>query len=148
MPFAKKRILVCDDNGVLRRAICRGLQAAGYAVTQADDATEAARLVIDAEQPCETFDAIVLDYFMRPPSITGGEAANLIRGHCPDQPVVFISGAELPDDISRGEVFLLKPVTIQQLVETIERLLRSKADTQPPGPPDPPLPTKPENDKP
>lgn len=143
--FAKARILICDDDGTLRRAFARGLIDSGYAITQATDATEAARLVLEAEQPCETFDVVIMDYFMRrAPSMSGGEAVNVIRAQCPDQAVIFISGMEI-QDIKRGEVFLLKPVTIERLVETIERLIRSKADTEPPGPPDPPLPTKPEN---
>jgi CheY-like chemotaxis protein len=131
IPIAEKRILLVDDDDSLRLAIERGLQAEGYAVTSADDGEEAVRLV--REHPCSYFDAVIMDYSLR--YMTGGEAVNAMRQKCPDISVLYLSGHDLPRDIIRGEAFLQKPVMLEDLIETVERLLRSKCSTLPPGAP-------------
>lgn len=129
--IAEKRLLLVDDDGPLRTAIARGLRQLGYAVTEADDGLEAVRQV--KAHPCGYFDACILDYSMW--GLTGGEAANLMRECCPDQPVLFLSGHELPPDMRHGEATLQKPAMIEEIVEAVERLTRSLADTIPPEEP-------------
>lgn len=129
--IATKRILLVDDHDSFRVALARGLRFEGYAVTEAYDGLEAVRQV--KANPCGHFDAVVIDYSM--PGVTGGEATNLMRECCPEQPVVFLSGHELPDDLRHGEACLQKPVTTEELVAAIEQLVRAKADTLPPEEP-------------
>lgn len=126
-----KRILLVDDNDMLRAILERRLREKGYAVTPADDGQEAVRQIQD--RPCGAFDVVILDYSM--PGLTGGEAANLMRRACPDQAVLFLSGYDLPTDLRKGEAFLQKPAMVEDIVEAIERLIRSKRDTLPPTAP-------------
>lgn len=130
IPIAEKRILLVDDDDRLRIILKRCLQSKGYAVTTADDGEEAVRLV--NENPCSCFDVVIMDYSLR--YMTGGEAVNMMRRKCPDLAVLFLSGHELPVDLTRGEAFLQKPATVEDIISGVERLVRSKADTEPPGP--------------
>lgn len=147
--LAHARLLVCDDNGVFRRVLSRGLAAAGYAITMADDGPAAVWEFTESSDPCKEFDVVIMDYSLRH-GMTGGEAVNQIRKLCPDQLVIFLTGHELPDDITKHEVCLQKPAPLEKVIETIEDMLaaralaqRQRADTEPPGPPDPEAPTNP-----
>ena len=142
---ASKRILICDDHDLFRGALRALLTRSGYAVTEADDGQTAVFMLHEAEDPCRTWDVVIMDYHMRF-GLSGGEAVNRMRALCPDQPVIYLSGAELPEDLRRHEVCLMKPIEEDELVEAIERLIRSRAETIPPGEPD--LPTNPLNPKP
>ncbi len=130
--LASKRILLVEDNQGLRQGLARLLKERGYAVTEAHDGKEAVRQV--QEHPCAYFDVIVTDYSLDA-DMTGGEAVNLVRQLCPEERVIFMSGHELPHDLRRGEVFLRKPVSGEELEEAIERLMFRTAETEPPEAP-------------
>lgn len=129
--IANKRLLVVEDDPQFRFILCRELRELGYAVTEADDGLEAVRLV--KAHDCGYFDCVVTDYQMS--GLTGGEAINLIQQQCPDQPVLYVSGRELPPDLSDHEAYLMKPVLPHQVADAVEMLIRSRASTIPPGEP-------------
>ena len=117
-----KRLLIADDNEPYRAVLARSLRALGYAVSEAISGEDAVRQVL--EQECGYFDAAVLDYSMG--NMTGGEAANAMRAACPDQPVVFLSGHDLPPDLRSHEAVLQKPVLPEQIAEVVERLVSQR----------------------
>jgi CheY-like chemotaxis protein len=130
--IATRRILLADDNAPYRAIIHRELAKVGYLVSEADNGRSAVALV--TESPCGTYDVVVMDYSLDE-DMTGGEAVNAMRTKCPDQLVIFLSGHDLPGDLRRGEVFLQKPALPEHLIQAIECLVRSKADTEPPEAP-------------
>lgn len=121
--LTERRILLVEDDEALRVALARGLRVHGYAVTEAFDGQEAVRQVLGHD--CDYFDAVVCDYSLGS-GLTGGEAVNLIREHCPDQPVLFLSGHDLPADLRDHEAFLQKPAMPEQIAAEVQRLVSKR----------------------
>jgi two-component system cell cycle sensor histidine kinase/response regulator CckA len=133
--IAAKRLLLVDDDDLLRGVMAREIRKLGYAVQEASTGGEAL-LFIQAER-CGFYDCVVMDYVLDF-NMTGGEAVNNIRLECPDQPVLYLSGHDLHDlttGLLKGESFLQKPAMPKQVVEAVELLLRSRASTIPPSAP-------------
>lgn len=130
--IASQRVLLIEDDGTLRSALRYLLTDAGYAVTEA----AYGELAVDAvrQNPCSAFDCIVVDYSLGYGVMTGGEVVNAVRAKCPDIPVLFLSGHDLPEDLLRGEAFLPKPADGDRVLAEVARLIRSKCSTLPPGP--------------
>lgn len=128
-PRTVRRILLADDDEPYRVAMARSLRRAGYAVTEADDGLRALELVKSEE--CGFYDAVIMDHGLGP-GLTGGEAANLIREHCPEQPVLFMSGyLSCPFDLREHEEFLSKPALTADVIGMIQKLFRGRATLPP-----------------
>ncbi len=85
---AGKRILVADDDALVRRLIADALRDAGYHVSEASDGLEVLRR-LQAEPP----DFLVLDLVM--PEIDGAQVCRYLKAHPQLRalPVVLLSGA-------------------------------------------------------
>jgi DNA-binding response OmpR family regulator len=116
------RILVADDDPIIRRLIEVNLGLEGFEVETAsggEDALTKAR----TGSP----DLILLDVMM--PNITGWEVARLLKE---DQatagiPIVFLSARTQEEDRKRGEelgvaAYVTKPFDPQELVDLVRRL--------------------------
>ncbi len=119
---ARPRLLLADDEDPLRRAMARGLSAAGFDVSEAADGRQAAELVANA-----SFDAVVTDVSM--PGMTGIELLRTVRERDLDLPVLLISGA--PDVDSAVEAvrygatdYLVKPVEMSVLDRKVRQAVR------------------------
>ena len=113
--MAKLRVLIVEDNSDVRRLYAIGLNQRGFEVKLAANGAEAVER-IRAERP----DVILLDWLM--PLMDGGEV--LSRVDTNGIPIIVISGQPAPPDetLDRRIVsWLMKPVTIDELVEQIER---------------------------
>lgn len=89
-PTTGMRVLMVDDEPLVRRALARGLRRAGFVVEEAADAAEAmARLRDDGP-----FDALCSDAVMPGPPV--GELVRRFAGQYPEAPIVVCSG-NLPD---------------------------------------------------
>jgi CheY-like chemotaxis protein len=113
--MAKLRVLIVEDNSDVRRLYAIGLNQRGFEVKLAANGAEAVERV-RAERP----DVILLDWLM--PLMDGGEV--LSRIDTDGIPIIVISGQPAPPDESRDRrivSWLIKPVTIDELVEQIER---------------------------
>jgi signal transduction histidine kinase len=118
---AAGRVLLAEDDALVRRFLRRGLERVGFHVTEAQDGDEAASLVMGAP-----FDALCTDAVM--PGLPAGELIADFRARGGAGPVVVISGY-LPEErgidvTGRPEVtFLHKPFTASRLAEVLtERL--------------------------
>jgi CheY-like chemotaxis protein len=112
---AKLRVLIVEDNSDVRRLYAIGLNQRGFEVKLAANGAEAVER-IRAERP----DIILLDWLM--PLMDGGEV--LSRIDADEIPIIVISGQPAPPDEARDRrivSWLTKPVTIDELVEQIER---------------------------
>ena len=79
------RILVVDDESIIRETVKRALVFDGHTVETAASGKEA--LVLFEE---DKFDLVILDYEM--PDMRGDELALLMKALAPDQSIVIITG--------------------------------------------------------
>jgi len=133
--MASNKILIADDDQLVREAVAKILQFFGYKVT----AVENGREVLDAVD--DTFDVIILDINM--PVMDGFETLAALNDRNIITPVLFLTGAGSMDyavkAINLGAYdFLTKPINdldlfavkIKRAVEKKMYLLMSKAYEQ------------------
>ena len=117
------RILVIDDDALLRRAIRVALEAAGYEVVEAGDGTAA--LHVYREQGA---DLLLVDLFMPEPD--GLEVIRTVRAEVPDAKIIAMSGGGSLklDLLAAAEAFgasrtLRKPFVPSVLLSAVRDLL-------------------------
>jgi DNA-binding response OmpR family regulator len=121
-------ILLVDDDAALRRAIGRALHKAGHEVLEAPDGVEAMRLV-KATPP----DIVLTDINM--PEMDGIEIVLELGKSGRSVPIVAMSGGGLlPKQLLLGNADALgaaatieKPFRLEELLETVDRVLRDAA---------------------
>jgi len=133
MPDAKKaRILIIDDDVGFRDLLRLHLSAMGYRVRIAEDGVDGGRALL-ADAP----DLIISDVNM--PFLDGFELLALLRADESTAaiPVILLSGRSDGDSMAKAvdlgaADFLTKPVTRDQLLESVEACLeRAKARNAP-----------------
>jgi CheY-like chemotaxis protein len=82
---ASRKVLVVDDDPVVRKSIDRVLSSKGYAVITAENGEEALRKLNE-----EKYDLVYTD--IRMPGISGLEVAEQVKARKPWTPVVIITG--------------------------------------------------------
>ena len=115
------RILVIDDDSVVRGLMSEILRDAGHAVLTAATADEAAGHLTDAE-----VGLVVSDIVM--PELSGLELLEAVRLHRPSLPVVLVTGADtyenLNEALMRGADGLVsKPFTHGELTDAVGKAL-------------------------
>jgi nitrogen-specific signal transduction histidine kinase/CheY-like chemotaxis protein len=123
------RILLVDDQQQVRRVMQTVLVSAGYDVTAAAGVQEALRLWAARPEP---FELLITDVLM--PDGAGPELADQLWAQHPQLLVLFTSGypAGSLDSAARrarGSLFLSKPFTTSELLQTVSRMLA--LDAQP-----------------
>ncbi|BBC72608.1 histidine kinase [Altererythrobacter sp. B11] len=117
------RILLVEDEDMVRAVAERALARQGYAVVTASDGEEGVELI----QSGEEFDLVVSDVVM--PSMDGPAMAREIRKLHPRLPVLFMSGyaeEQLRREIDiDGMHFIAKPFSVQQIAQKVEQALRA-----------------------
>jgi PAS domain S-box-containing protein len=119
------RILVVEDEPMLRDLARRALARRGYEVVVVTDGASALRL-LEGDTP--RFDLVLTDVVM--PKLNGKELADRIWSRFPGLPVLFMTGYSPQDVLKRGLViagasFVQKPFTPEGLVEAVERMLNA-----------------------
>ena len=134
MPGDKKiRILIIDDDIGFRDLLRLHLSAAGYQVQVAEDGVTGGRALLE-----QAPDLIVSDVNM--PFLDGFELLSLMRSDAGTAaiPVILLSGRSDGDSMAKAVQlgaadFLTKPVTRDQLLESVQACLeRSRGRTKPP----------------
>ncbi len=117
---ATERILLVDDEEVLRRLARSVLTRQGYEVVDASD--PAAAVAIAEAQP-ESFDLILADVMM--PGMRGYEMVRQIRPHQGRAKVLYMSGyaGEIEGGSDVVTPLLPKPFRPRQLLDEIRRIL-------------------------
>ncbi|HEA47257.1 MAG TPA: response regulator [bacterium] len=118
------RILVVDDEAVIRDLLKRILETKGHQVTMVKDGSEALDKIKE-----EPFDVIFLDIVM--PGIGGLKACQTIETINPEIKIVMMTGygTEVEEEIEKAlkagaYECLYKPFTIQELLDTLEKVLK------------------------
>jgi DNA-binding NtrC family response regulator len=114
------RILVVDDDRVIRAMVCQMLAGAGFHCTAAEDAVAAAALV-----QREQFDLVLSDVDMPGPS--GLALVRALHARVPELPIVLMSatgGERAAAALQAGaRAFLLKPFLLEDAVACIRAAL-------------------------
>lgn len=123
-PVATTRILLVEDEGLVRMLTAESLQDEGFNVVEATDGDEAVTLLNG-----ENFDILLTDVQM-PGSLDGiGVALHARRLH-PELPVIVVSGfapylvARLTE-LDPAAVYIGKPYSLKQVVEAVRHLITS-----------------------
>lgn len=117
-PPGPARVLLCDDDELVRHSLVRVLERAGYETLSFGDPGE----LLAAVDPDTEFDILVTDVLM--PGMTGDELARRIQEVRPGVPVVFMSG--YTDDIrtdALGGRLLHKPFGSAEVVAVVAQTL-------------------------
>lgn len=119
------RILLVDDEEIVRNFAARCLREMGYDVTSCGDGTQAVEFF---EQHPESFDLVLLDLIM--PGMGGAEVFEELRRSDPEAAVLITSGygeessvRKLLDRGARG--FLEKPFRVHELSQAVARYMRA-----------------------
>ena len=118
----KKRLLLVEDEEVVRGLASSTLQFAGYEVTQASDGEDA--LAVFREQS-GSFDLIITDVVM--PRMSGRDLMKQVWVTAPAMKVLYMSGHiaddELQAEISKEDVpYLPKPFKPSELTQKVSEL--------------------------
>ncbi|MDZ7894504.1 MAG: response regulator [Sphingobium sp.] len=118
------RILLAEDDDVMRKYLARALENAGYEVVSVDRGTEALPLIEK-----ERFDLLLTDIVM--PEMDGIELAQHAAQIAPDMRVMFITGfaavtLKAGKTMPQAKV-LSKPFHLRDLVLEVERVFQTDA---------------------
>jgi EAL domain-containing protein (putative c-di-GMP-specific phosphodiesterase class I) len=118
----RPRVLIADDEDIVRSALARMLERAGFDVTTAADGDTAARIA-----KAERFDAVVADVCM--PGQGGVDLLRELREHDLDLPVILLTGAPALDSaiaaVDLGAfTYLVKPVESARVIDVVHKACR------------------------
>jgi DNA-binding NtrC family response regulator len=119
-------ILVIDDEESVRSFFCYALEGAGYDVVEASSAKQGLRLLRD-----RPVDLVITDILM--PDMDGLEVTRVLHREFPRVKVIAVSGGQQDIDYCNVARFLgahatlMKPVSVQRLIETVANLLSQAA---------------------
>ena len=126
--MAERRILIADDDPLLRALLVHRLSAEGHRVLTAGDGVEALEAIRE-QKP----DLIVLDALM--PVMDGFEVLRRLKaGGLSDAPVIMLTALKREQDIvgalQLGAAdYLVKPFIPDELGQRVRRLLKRAGET-------------------
>ena len=116
------RVLVVDDDDVIRQLITVNLELEGFEVATAVDGEDCLDKVVD-------FDPVVVTLDIMMPRLDGWEAASRLRSdpRTAGVKVVLLSARAQEADLQRGDrigvdAYLTKPFDPDELIATVRRL--------------------------
>jgi DNA-binding response OmpR family regulator len=120
----QRRIVIVDDDQLIRETVAISLEHSGFAVHVIEDPSTALAF-IKAEKP----DLVILDMYMG--GVDGREIARGLKSDPATSklPVVFFTGSNEPVDVVTGldagaVEYIAKPIDGEVLVEKIRSILR------------------------
>lgn len=123
LPGGTERILVVDDEFMVREVAKDLLEELGYTVVAVTDGGSALDILRETREP---FDLVVLDMVM--PGMNGLETLTAIRDSWPEQKVFLVSGYDSDDKIQQAlqmdnVEFLQKPYKISDMAMMVRQFL-------------------------
>jgi DNA-binding response OmpR family regulator len=118
-----KKILIIDDDRVLRQTLAAALEAEGYGVAEAGDGREGLNKATKT-----AFDLVVLDVIM--PSLGGLEVCRKLREAGRQVPLIVMSGKK-KKEVDKvlglelgGDDYLTKPFGIDEFIARVHAVMR------------------------
>jgi signal transduction histidine kinase/CheY-like chemotaxis protein len=114
------RLLLVEDDALVRRSLCRWLNAEGFEVSSANDGREALAMLDRSHDIA----CVISDISM--PHLDGEQLATELSAHYPGLPLVLVSGdrAPLAGVLTQGKrAFVPKPLSQRALTEAIAQVL-------------------------
>ena len=126
-PRGNETILLVEDEPAILRMTASMLKRQGYTVLSTDSPSEAIRL---AESHPGDIQLLVTDLVM--PGMGGRELAATLHLHYPALRILFMSGymanmLALRQVLDEGAVFLGKPFSIKELIDTVRKALGAES---------------------
>lgn len=119
------RILIVEDEAIVRKNFCYVLRNEGYEVHEASSGVQALGLINEHQ-----FDLVVTDLVM--PEMDGLKLVERVQAQSPQTRIILLTAffsSKSTDPISpAGIEILIKPVELDVLVSTVKRLLRANAN--------------------
>lgn len=120
----KTRVLIVDDEEVIRILLEQTVSGAGYHVTTASDGDEAISKI-----RMDRFDVALLDIQM--PNSTGIDVLKYLQENSPRTRVIMLTGhPDLRYAMEAKEFgamdFIRKPYSVEDVLQTIERVLMNQ----------------------
>lgn len=122
-----KKVLIVDDQALVRHTLRKILEQAGYAVRDAEDGLKALALIKE-DKP----DLILLDRHL--PGMTGSQVLREIRRHAPEVKVVVLTGYQAAEGEAKYRAlgvksFLSKDIDMDALLTVIATELGQAVQT-------------------
>ncbi len=122
---SQRRVLVVEDDDLVRALVARVLTEAGHRVVEADSGAAAMSHI----ESSDSLDLLLTDIVM--PELKGTDVAAAFRARYPDTPVLFMSGYADEGVAARGlpgpqQTFIAKPFTPQGLGAAVRRALEGE----------------------
>jgi two-component system, OmpR family, response regulator len=126
---ARIRIVVVDDEPLIRELVVTVLRYEGYDVQSCESGTEAMRLVDDFDPQL-----LILDVML--PDLDGFEVHERLRQLGRQTPVIFLTARDAVEDRVRGLVtggddYITKPFSLEEFVARVQAVLRRQQGEQP-----------------
>ncbi len=124
--FDKKKVLIADDDSILRELLKGILRTAGHTVVGEASNGEQALAMVEKTSP----DVLCLDIHM--PKMDGMQCLEALKASTPQLTIIMISGeATLPvvqEALSKGAGgFIVKPFNAAKVLDTIQRVCAKQA---------------------
>jgi CheY-like chemotaxis protein len=119
--------LVVEDEGLLRLELAEELTAGGWPVREAASGEDALRLIARMQAGGEMLGFLVTDIRLGG-AVDGWHVAEACRQIWPGLPVIYVSANPITETRRvPGSVFLSKPVEVERLIATCNRLLADRS---------------------
>jgi len=127
LPRGEGRVLVVDDEGIVRRSVGEVLKRLGYEVDSAKDGREGIELYEKAMEEGRPFNVVITDLTI-PGELGGKQTVGKLRELDPDAKVIVSSGYSEDPVMSRFREYgfdgvLVKPYKVADLAEVIRKVL-------------------------
>jgi CheY-like chemotaxis protein len=127
-PLEPQRILLVDDQALVREAVAMLLEIDCHKVVTACDGADALK-----QFQSGAFDVVITDYAM--PGMTGDQLASAIRERNALQPIILLTAhASMLDAMGASlaaiDLVVPKPVTTSTLREALAKVLEKKTSTR------------------
>jgi CheY-like chemotaxis protein len=120
------RILVVEDEVLIRALIPEELRLEGFSVIEADRADDALTYIKAGAQVDLVFSDI-----QTPGSLNGLQLAETLRDKYPHIPVILTSGNAAPRHVGTVEAFVPKPYDVTQTIALMSAILAQKSLGEP-----------------
>jgi two-component system OmpR family response regulator len=123
----KARVLVVDDDAVLRQTVADALRLAGHEAVESRDGAAAIELATR-----ESFELVILDVNM--PRVDGFTVLEKIRRRRPTLPVIMLTARDEREDVVRGlklgaDDYIRKPFGLEEFSLRVSAVLRRSSTT-------------------